>query len=155
MANAETMPIIFANRYEHATDGQARVQVPSKWRPEGNKERYFVQLCEHRTAGKHLRFLPMEEAVRLRNELSRKGENDPVQDDKKRALASEMEIVDLDSSGRISLPEKMATAADIGKNETVMMAGAFSYFEIWNHARYAKVHAADEALRNRQKNKLA
>jgi division/cell wall cluster transcriptional repressor MraZ len=155
MAVAETMPIIFANRYEHATDGQARAQVPSKWRPDSGKERYFVQLCDHRTAGRHLRFLPMEEAVRLRNELSRKGENDPGQDDNKRALASEMEIVDLDSAGRISLPEKMAKAAGIGKNETVVMAGAFSYFEVWNQARYAKVHAADEALRNQSNNKQA
>ena len=142
MAVAQTMPIIFANRYEHATDGQARVQVPSKWRPASGQERYFVQLCEHRSAGRHLRVLPMEEALRLRDQLSRQGENDPGLDDKKRALASEMEIVDLDSAGRISLPEKMAKAADIGKNETVMLASAFSYFEIWNLARYAKVHPA-------------
>ncbi len=155
MAVAETMPIIFANRYDHATDGQARVQVPSKWRPDSGKERYFVQLCEHRTAGKHLRVLPIEEAIRLRDELSRKGENDPGQDDNKRALASEMEIVDLDSAGRISLPERMAKAADIGKNETVTLAGAFSYFEIWNKARHAKVHAADEPLRSQSKHKPA
>jgi DNA-binding transcriptional regulator/RsmH inhibitor MraZ len=150
MSVAASMPIIFANRFEHATDGQLRTQIPSKWRPDSGKERYFVQLREHKAAGKHLRVLPMEEAIRLRDELSRKGESDASQDDYKRALASEMEIVDLDSAGRITLPEAMAKAAGIGKSEKVMLTGSFSFFEIWNMDRHAKIRVADEALKNKK-----
>ena len=150
MAVAASMPIIFANRFEHATDGQLRTQIPSKWRPKDGEERYFVQLLEHKAAGKHLRFLPSAEALRLRDELSRKGESDASLDDHKRALASEMEMVDLDSAGRITLPEAMAKAAGIGKNDKVMLSGSFSYFEIWNLERHAKVRAADEALKNKK-----
>jgi DNA-binding transcriptional regulator/RsmH inhibitor MraZ len=150
MAIAASMPIIFANRFEHATDGQLRTQVPSKWRPEDGKERYFVQLLEHKVAGEFLRFLPSAEAVRLRDELSRKGESDASQEDYKRAVASEMEMVDLDSAGRVTLPESMAKAAGIGKNDKVMLTGSFGYFEIWSMHRHARVRAADEALKNKK-----
>jgi len=150
MAASASMPVIFANRFEHATDGQLRTQIPSKWRPESGKERYFVQLLDHKAAGKHLRVLPMEETLRLRDELSRKGESDAAQDDNKRALASDMEIVDLDSAGRITLPEAMASASGIDKNDNVMLTGSFSYFEIWSMERHAKVRAADEALKNKK-----
>jgi DNA-binding transcriptional regulator/RsmH inhibitor MraZ len=150
MAIAASMPIIFANRFEHATDGQLRTQVPSKWRPEDGKERYYVQLLEHKAAGKYLRFLPSAEAVRLRDELSRKGESDAGQDDYKRAVASDMEMVDLDSAGRVTLPEAMAKAAGVGKNDKVMLAGSFSYFEMWSMERHARVRMADEALKNKK-----
>ena len=139
---------MFAGRFDHSTDGQFRVQVPAKWRPKGSKdETYYLQLRNHATAGMHLRVLPQAEMFRLSNELSRKGETDEQQDDIKRAVASEMTSVELDGSGKITLPEDMATLAGIGKNQVLKLTGAFAYFEIWNVGDHAKVQVADAPLK--------
>jgi len=153
MAADARAEIIFADRFDHGTDGQWRVQVPSKWRPHDGQERYFVQLIEHDVGGEFLRVLPFSEAIRLRDTLSRKSDDDPAIEDEKRRSASEMEMVDLDKAGRITLPTDKAQAAGIGQNEAVVLAGCWSYFQIWNQARYEKVRAADAAAKKAAKNK--
>jgi MraZ protein len=148
MADNQTEPIFFGNRYRHGVDSKRRVQVPSKWRPESGKGKYFVMVWEHETAGNHLRVLPVEEMVRLRDELSRKVEQDPAKSVLKRVLGSEMDSVELDSAGRICLSAEMAKAAGIATDQQVVLAGAFSHFEIWNGERHEKVLAADTAFKS-------
>ena len=154
MADAATTPMVFTDRFDHSTDGQYRVQVPSKWRRKGvANETFFLELREHKTAGWHLRVMPMTEVVRLSNQLNRLGEAGGDVDDDKRALASEMPSVNLDGSGKITLPEKLATAAGIGKNAAVKLTGAFGFFEIWNEGDHLKVLESDKRLREAARKK--
>ena len=148
MADNQTEPIFFGSRYRHGVDSKRRVQVPSKWRPDSGKGRYFVMVWEHETAGHFLRVMPPEEMTRLRDEVNRKIEQDPAKSALKRSLGSEMDSVELDSAGRICLSAEMAKVAGIGPDQQVLLAGAFSHFEIWNLERHEKVSAADAAFKS-------
>jgi division/cell wall cluster transcriptional repressor MraZ len=147
MAENQTEPIFFGNTYRHGIDAKRRVQVPSKWRPQSGGK-FFVMVWDHPLAGKHLRVLPVEEMIRLRNEINRKVEEDPKKNVLKRILGSGMDSVELDSAGRICLAAEMAKDAEIAPEQQVVLVGAFSYFEIWSKDRYEKVGAADDALRS-------
>lgn len=147
MAENHTEPIFYGNTYRHGVDAKRRVQVPSKWRPESGGK-FFVMVWTHPAAGKHLRVLPVEEMVRLRNEINRKVEDDPKKSPLKRILGSATDSVDLDSAGRICLSAEMAAEAGIAVEQPVVLTGAFSYFEIWSKERHEKVGAADDVLRS-------
>src|ERR1039457_3262846 len=119
MADSPTDLIFFGGTYKHGVDPKRRVQAPSKWRPENGQGRLFVMLWEHETAGHYLRVMPPQEMIRLRDDVSRKIEQDPAQSPLKRSLGSAMDSVELDSSGRICLPAEMAKAAGIGPDQQV------------------------------------
>jgi len=61
----------------------------------------------------------------------------------KRSIGSLSIQAKLDASGRISIPENMAAAADI-TNQAVLV-GLLDQFEIWSPDRYATVEAMDAA----------
>ena len=143
---AET--IFFGGRYHHGVDGKRRVQVPAKWRPESGKGKYFAMAWEHERAGYFLRVMPPEEMIRLRNEVSRKVEQDPSKSDLKRSLGSEMDSVELDSAGRICLPAEMAKTAGIAPDQQVLLVGSLTHFEIWNSQRHEKVSESDAAFKS-------
>ena len=49
----------------------------------------------------------------------------------------------LDSVGRITIPDEMAEAADITKD--AVLVGMLDRFEIWNPERYEQVKSLDKA----------
>ncbi len=147
MAENPIETLFFGGRYHHGVDAKRRVQVPAKWRPEAGKGRYFAMAWEHDRAGHFLRVMPLEEMIRLRNEVSRKIEADPTKSDLKRSLGSEMDTVELDSAGRICLPAEMAKTAGIGPEQQVLLVGALTHFEIWNLERHENVSKSDAAFK--------
>jgi division/cell wall cluster transcriptional repressor MraZ len=59
----------------------------------------------------------------------------------KRTLAEKMDRVDLDSAGRIMVPEWMAGAAGLTVNKEVVLNGMFDCFQIWSPERYEATRA--------------
>ena len=92
--------------------------------------------------GSCLRVLPPLEWAKLRAQIG----NMPTGDAKKSALrhliGSDSEQVELDSAGRLLLPERMAQAA--GVNGEAVMVGLLDYFEIWSPERYQRMRLYQE-----------
>ena len=62
----------------------------------------------------------------------------------KRFIGSGSEQVTLDKSGRICLPEKMAT--DAGITGEAVLVGLLDRFEIWSSQRWDRVKASDAVM---------
>ena len=141
MSDAPNKKIIFSSRYLHGIDEKRRLQIPAKWRPEGDGVEFTVIVWPKHQAGTCLRVLPPDKLGQLVNEIEAMPNSDPKKDVLRRVLGSNSEQVTVDKAGRICLPEEMAAAAGI-KNEGLLV-GMFEQFEIWEPARYKHVEAAD------------
>jgi MraZ protein len=130
--------------FTHGIDEKRRVQIPAKWRPEGEGTELTVILWPKHQAGSCLRVLPPEEMAALMADIDAMPNGDPNKVVLKRFIGAESAQVALDKAGRICLPEGMAKAADI--KEEVVLVGLLDRFEIWNPARYEKVKASDAVV---------
>ena len=145
MIDAKTIPPTYYNScYRHGVDEKRRVQIPAKWRPEGDGVELTIILWPKHQAGACLRVLPPEEMAKLKTAIDAMPRGDASKGVLKRLIGSGSVQVALDKAGRICLPEDMARAADI-KDEAVAV-GLIDYFEIWNPARYENVKTADAAF---------
>ena len=145
MSDAKTVPPTYYNScYRHGVDEKRRVQIPAKWRPEGDGVELTIILWPKHQAGTCLRVLPPEEMAKLKAAIDAMPRGDASKGVLKRLIGSGSVQVTLDKGGRICLPDEMARAADI-KDEAIAV-GLIDYFEIWNPARYENVKAADAAF---------
>jgi DNA-binding transcriptional regulator/RsmH inhibitor MraZ len=133
----------FVNSHPLATDAQWRIHIPRKWRPESGQETFFVQVKTDAVAGKYLRVFPMEEAIRMRNAKNAEIEKNPALESRLREVSGKMDSMELDSAGRITLPESMARQAGIEKGSKVIVVGCFGFFEVWGEANHAKVPVSE------------
>jgi MraZ protein len=141
VSDAPNKKIFFNSRYLHGIDEKRRLQIPSKWRPEGEGVEFTVIAWPKHQAGTCLRVLPPEKLEKLVAEIEAMPNSDPRKDVLRRVVGGNSEQVTLDKAGRICLPEAMANAAGI-KNEAQLI-GMFEQFEIWEPGRYKQVEAAD------------
>ena len=142
MTDVANRKIFFNSKYLHGIDEKRRLQIPAKWRPEGDGVEFTVILWPKHQAGACLRVLPPDKLDKLVAEIEAMPNSDPRKDVLRRVVGGNSEQVALDKAGRICLPEDMARAAGI-KNEA-RLVGMFEQFEIWEPARYKHVEAADE-----------
>jgi DNA-binding transcriptional regulator/RsmH inhibitor MraZ len=133
----------FVNSHTLATDTQCRIHIPRKWRPDSGAETFFAQVKNDEVAGKYLRVFPMQEAVRMRNAKNAEIEKNPALESKLREVSGRMDSMDLDGTGRIALPEKMAAQAGIVKGAKVIAVGCYGFFEVWSEASHAKLPVTD------------
>ena len=141
MSDVPTKKIIFNSKYLHGVDEKRRVQIPAKWRPAEDGVEFTVMLWPKHQAGTCLRVLPPDKLEKLVADIEAMSNSDPRKDVLRRMVGGNSEQVTVDKSGRICLPEGMASAAGI-KGEALLV-GMFERFEIWEPARYKLVEAAD------------
>jgi MraZ protein len=141
---SQSAPIRYNSAYEHGVDDKRRVQIPAKWRPSEAGVEFTMVLWPKSKEGPCLRVLPPEEMTDLMKDIDAMPNNDPNKTVLKRFIGSESVQVTLDKSGRICLPEKMASDAGITTQATLV--GLLDRFEIWNPERYARVKATDAVL---------
>lgn len=137
-------PTYYNSCYRHGVDEKRRVQIPAKWRPEGDGTELTVIVWPKHQAGICLRVLPPAEMAQLMADLDAMPNGDPQKVVLKRFIGSESVQLALDKAGRICLPEEMAKAAAI--KEEAVLVGLLDRFEIWNPARYENAKAADAVV---------
>ena len=130
--------------YRHGVDDKRRLQVPAKWKPEGESTELTMIVWPKHSAGVCLRVLPPEQMARLMKDISDLPNSDPNKVVLKRFIGAESEQVTVDKAGRICIPVAMANSAGI-KDEAVLV-GLLDRFEIWNPARYENAKAADAVV---------
>ena len=144
MESAETkLPQYYNSCFRHGVDEKRRIQIPARWRPEGEIELTLI-LWPKSAEGPCVRVLPPEQMAALMKDIGAMANNDPNKVVLKRSIGSESIQVPVDKAGRICLPEPMAQAAGISTE--AVLVGLLDRFEIWSPERYARVKAADAIM---------
>ncbi|MEI6780957.1 MAG: hypothetical protein WCQ21_08580 [Verrucomicrobiota bacterium] len=125
-------------------DEKRRVQIPAKWRPAQPGAELTLVLWPKAKEGPCLRVIPPQKMAKLMRDLDAMPNSDLNKGVLKRFIGSESVQVTLDKSGRICLPEAMASNAGLGKE--AMLVGRLDDFEIWSPERWEKVQASDAML---------
>ena len=142
--NETIAPTYYNSVYRHGVDSKRRVQIPAMWRPAQEGVQFTLILWPKHQAGPCLRVLPPAEMAKLMRTLEGMANEDPNKDVLMRFIGSESVQVALDKSGRICIPEEMATAVEI-KGEATLV-GRLNQFEIWNSKRYEQVKSSDGVM---------
>lgn len=130
---------MFIGEYTHAIDEKGRISLPAKFRRRLNQEGVIV------TRGlDHCLFVyPKDEWNKLAEKLSQL----PLSQKKSRAFARLMLAgawdADLDSQGRVMVPEYLRAYAKLGRQAIV--AGLYNRLEIWDEAAWQAYKAETEA----------
>jgi MraZ protein len=137
-------PIYYNSRFRHGVDDKRRVQIPAKWLPQKAGMELTLVLWPRESAGACVRVLPPSQMAKLMQSIDQTPNSDPRKVVLKRIIGGGSAQASVDKTGRICLPEEMASEA--GLKEEVILVGLLNSFEIWNPERYEKVQAADAAL---------
>jgi division/cell wall cluster transcriptional repressor MraZ len=141
MPDIATAQMIFTSVYEHSVDDKRRVPVPFRWRPKDPLE-FTLMVFPEEGVGEYLRVLPPSQWLKLLEEIKGMPSDNEQKPILQRIVARDSLEVRLDSAGRITIPEGMATRADI--TDTAILSGALGHFELWSPARHKKVEEKDQ-----------
>lgn len=124
--------------FRHGVDDKRRLQIPARWRPEGENFELTVMIWTAHEAGSCLRVLAPKEMRELREKLTNMPGDDPAKEELLHFIGKNSDKLPVDKSGRVCLPERLALEA--GLNGEAVLVGLINKFEIWSPDRYA-IHA--------------
>jgi len=142
MSGENTVPICYFARHTRNLDDKRRLQIPSRWVRKGEDGKieqtpYALILWPHDDQPD---MCVMALPPPVFDSLWRKVTSVPFGDTEgqalKRTLAEKMELVTLDSAGRIMLPDWMVTGAGLSVGKEAVLNGMFDCFQIWSPERY-------------------
>jgi MraZ protein len=136
-AEASREPVDYLFVYTRGVDEKRRVQIPSKWRPPPEQRDFKLRLLLWKPAGQPapcLLALPPHKWVQLREKLAARAFSDPKAEAVRSWVAENCDVVDLDSAGRICLPQGLAAGAGITRR--AVLRGMTEYFQVWNPENY-------------------
>jgi MraZ protein len=127
---------VFIGEYQHSIDLKGRLAVPAKFRPK------LKGAVVTRGLDQSLFLYPADEWKRLAERLSQL----PISQANTRAFARLMLAgamdVDVDSQGRILIPEYLRAYAGLKKQ--VVLAGLYNRVELWDHATWQRYKSSTE-----------
>lgn len=119
---------MFVNHYEHSLDAKHRLVLPAKFRSKLGERVYLAQ--QGNSLGVYSEAAFIETSQRLLDQV-RSGEIDPQA---RLAFASSTVEIDIDSAGRITIPQRLREYANLSGE--VIVAGALTHIEIWDSEAY-------------------
>ncbi len=127
--------MLFTGEYEHTIDAKGRMAIPSEIRSRMNKEEDGEAFYLTIGANRALRLYPERGFERLAAMIEEGLVTDEAVQEFDQLLFPRSRRLDLDSAGRIRLPDRMMERAGIGKD--VVLIGVRDHLEIrdlkqWN-----------------------
>lgn len=119
---------MFLGEYEHTIDAKGRLAVPAKFRAQMDKGAVISK-----GMGTCLSVYTMERWEEKSAELASGKTSDELRDFERRIYPSASEV-ELDSQGRMVIPAKLRSYADLANEVTV--AGVRDHFEIWDRTAW-------------------
>ena len=119
---------MFLGEYEHAIDAKGRMAVPAKFRTQMDRGAVISK-----GMGTCLSVYTMERWEQKSDELIADKSSDDLRDFERRIYPSASEL-ELDAQGRIIIPAKLRTYANLGSEVTI--AGVRDHFEIWDRTAW-------------------
>lgn len=120
---------MFLGQYSHAIDDKGRLTIPARYREELAGGAYISQGFE-----RNLMVLTAEAFERISQRVNQMSITDPTSRALKRLIFATADYVELDSAGRIRIPQFLRELAGL-ETETVVV-GVGDYFEIWSPAAW-------------------
>lgn len=130
MVNGGELPM-FIGEFEYRVDEKGRVPIPPKFRSEEIKKDGII-LCPGQE--RCVTIYPLSEYQKLADSLTNSSIIPSKQRKLNRAIFSTAFEAEMDSQGRITIPAKLRQYAGI--DETVVIAGANKYLELWGKAQW-------------------
>ncbi len=124
---------MFVNHYEHSLDSKNRLVLPAKFRSKLGERVYLAQ--QGSSLGVYSEAAFAETTQRLLDQV-RSGETDPQA---RLAFAASTVEIDIDSAGRITIPQRLREIANLTGD--VIVAGALTHVEIWDREAYESMEA--------------
>ncbi len=132
---------LLIGRYEYSLDPKNRLGIPPKFREALAAEKGRGLFLTSGLEGCLYLFLPSQWAALLHNDLQAFSLPDKEQERAfKRKFFSEAVEVEMDSAGRILVPQYLKAHA--GLKNAVLVQGAGKRAEIWDAGRWAAYHRA-------------
>lgn len=145
MAETSNKPPMFASVYHHGVDTKRRLQVPSKWRTDGEETVLTLIIWPHAKEQEAcIMVYPQEVVNKMIDKLNESSFTDPDADALRRYVGTRSDTAILDKAGRISLPESMMTA--IGIDSKAVLVGMIDRFQIWSPEGYERSKAGVDAV---------
>ena len=119
---------MFLGEYEHTIDAKGRLAVPAKFRAQMDRGAVI-----RKGMGTCLSVYTMERWEEKSAELASGKTSDELRDFERRIYPSASEV-ELDSQGRMVIPAKLRSYADLANEVTV--AGVRDHFEIWDRTAW-------------------
>jgi len=116
---------MFLGQYTHSIDTKGRLTVPSRFRELLEQGAYISQGFEQ-----NLMVLTAMAFERISNRVNEMSLTDPTARQLKRLIFATADRVEVDSSGRIRIPQFLREVASLDGDAVIVGAG--DYFEIWS-----------------------
>ena len=145
MSEANNSGPCYNSCFDPTVDEKRRVQIPANWRKGQNETEFMLILWPSSSQQDAcLMVLPPLAAQKLRERITSMPFGDGQAEALRRFLGRKSHMVTSDKSGRITLPEHMATAVGIEKKAVV--GGMFDRFQMWNPEKFEAITEGDDAL---------
>ncbi|MEY4691554.1 MAG: hypothetical protein RIT19_1879 [Verrucomicrobiota bacterium] len=139
----------FTWRYPHKVDSQGRVPMPAKWRPDvPSSLSLMAVMIRHTSDAEFVMVLPAEQFDRFVDPLCRGDFIEPLRMAERHDYVDRIIELELDSAGRICLPEEMRVAAGLTKD--VLFLGCIDRFELWNPEAYETARFSEKLIKKAQ-----
>jgi MraZ protein len=119
---------MFLGEYEHTIDAKGRMAVPARFRAQMDRGAVISK-----GMGTCLSIYTLERWEQRSNDLVAGMASDELRDFERRIYPSASEV-ELDAQGRMVIPAKLRTYAELGNEVTV--AGVRDHFEIWDRTTW-------------------
>ena len=131
----------FVGRYEHSLDGKGRLILPHRFRVPFDQRALVSKYSEGCLAV----WTPdaFEEKAR---EMAPLFDGSTEDRNRARAFSVGSAELDLDSQGRIALPQYLREFARLTEGSNVLVMGALTHVELWNPNAWAVHEAAGDAM---------
>jgi len=116
---------MFLGQYTHSLDSKGRLIVPARFRDEIDSSVYLTQGFDQ-----NLRMLPEQTFESIYQRVTSMSTTDPVARQLRRLIFSSAQKVDLDSNGRILIPNYLRDVASLGSEAIIIGVG--ESIEIWS-----------------------
>lgn len=125
----------FRGSYTHTIDHKGRVSIPARYRRQlsGDADETFVVLRGLDTC---IALYPADEFRRLDERLRARSFSDETNRRYQRMMLFDSRDETLDAQGRVALPPRLVTHAQLSKD--VLVVGMLDHLEIWNPDLFQK-----------------
>jgi MraZ protein len=141
------VPVRYLACHRRNLDDKRRLQIPAKWyskTDDGKIEpiQFALILWPHdEQPDMCIHVLPPAKFDALWQKVTSMAFGDTEGQALRRLLGEKAELVDLDSAGRVMVPEQMAAVAGLTAGGEAVMNGMFDSFQIWSPERYEATRA--------------
>ncbi len=140
MRKGETVP--FVGRFDHSLDSKHRVVLPRKFRAQLGEVVYLAP------QDNSLAVYSEEEFQRRSDRLVALIEEKVIPPAARLAFASNTALIEIDSAGRITIPQRLRER--FGLKDDVVVAGALRHVEIWDLKAFESQESSMQALIDEQ-----